>query len=156
MSGEKHLFQASGIWNGDSDGSGNINADGMEALHYGTPVAFGGVEGRSNPEAMLLSSLIACYSITLALLLERKRLPKGKITVQGIMEVERQPDRSLKITTIRLTPVMALPGLDEAQKTIALDMAHRAENYCIVSRAIKGNVIIEIEPTVESVTGQSE
>jgi peroxiredoxin-like protein len=149
MSEEKHYFQLKSVWTGNSDGDGKIIAD-AGTVEYGVPESLGGKAGRSNPEEMLLAAVTSCFSITFALLAERRRLPVTEIHVEATGEVERQPDRTLKFTTIRLHTKIRMEGEDTTQQNAVLEAAHRAEKYCLISRALQGNVEISVEPELIS------
>ena len=148
MSEEKHLFESKSVWTGNSDGNGTLTLHSGQTLDYGVPEDLGGKAGRSNPEEMLLSAVVSCYSITLALLAERRRLPITHIEVTGEGDVVRQPDKTLKFTAIRLFPRILLASADEAHGKQAEDFAHKAEKYCVISNAIRGNVEVTVTPEV--------
>lgn len=147
MSEERHLFELQSVWTGNSDGDGTLTTN-WGQIEYGVPPDLTGKPGRSNPEEMLTGAVIACYSITLALLAEKKRLPLTRIEVAATGIVTRQPDRLLKFTAIELRPRLHLAGGNEAQIKAAEDIAHKAEVYCLVSRALRGNVEISVTPEI--------
>lgn len=147
MSEEKHVFEVYSIWNGDSDGDGTMETEGR-TVPYGRPHQLGGAPGRTNPEEMLTEAVASCYTITLAVIAERKRLPVTKIEVCAEGDVIRQPDKTLKFTAIRLKPSITVNSEDDAVLRKVLDTAHRAEDYCLISNALKGNVEITLEPTI--------
>ena len=152
MNAEIHTFELESLWTGNSDGDGVVRAGWGGEAEYGVPKYLGGKEGRSNPEEMLLSALVSCYSITLALLFERKRLAHMPIRVHAVGEIVRQADRTLKFTTIQLHPQITVGDADEAAKKTILELAFKAERYCIISNALRGNVTISIEPELIGVT----
>lgn len=149
MAGEVYKFQIGTVWTGNSDGSGTANGEGW-SFNYGTPTHFGGEAGRTNPEELLLSAVASCYCITLALLAERKRLPLQGIEMAVTGEVERQLGGTLKFTTIRLAPVLIAPGADSTQVSALADAAQKAEQYCPISNAVRGNVGIEVAAEVRA------
>jgi peroxiredoxin-like protein len=148
MSEEKHLFPLKSVWTGDSDSDGVLKLPWGAKFAYGIPEATGGKPGRSNPEEMLVAAVVSCYSITYAILAEKKRLVVPEIEVEAEGEVVRQPDRTLKFTAIRSKPKITLVDGDEGKRKIALDIAHKAEKYCLVSNAIRGNVEVSVEPEI--------
>ncbi len=150
MDQEIHIFKTSTVWNGDSDGDGIMQSDQI-SFEYGRPSELGGKPGRTNPEMLLTQSVLACYAITFAILAERKRLPITHFEVSAEGEIVRQPDKTLKFTAIRLKPVIELNSADETQIKSTIDAAHRADKYCLISNALRGNVEISVEPTVKSV-----
>jgi peroxiredoxin-like protein len=147
MSEDLHQFHLQSVWKGNSQGDGTITVNGR-TLDYGIPEALGGEAGRSNPEEMLLGAVASCYSMTLAILAERRRLPITQIDLACEGDVHRQPGGTLKYTAIRLAPTITMPGGDEAQVKAATDFAHKAEQYCVISNAIRGNVEVTVTPTI--------
>jgi peroxiredoxin-like protein len=149
MSDDKHIFTLQSTWTGNSEGSGTIVGEGR-TLEYGIPANLGGKAGRTSPEELLMSAVASCYSITLAILAERKRLAVTQIVLAVEGEVIRQPGGTLKFTKIKLAPKIYLLGSDEGQIKSITDAAHKAEQYCVISNAIRGNVEITVEPQVVS------
>ena len=146
MSDEQHTFHLQSRWTDNSDGDGLIRFDWDGTLEYGIPVSTGGKPGRSNPEEMLLGAVASCFSITLALLLEKKRYPAVHLDVDASGTMIRQPDRTLKLTEIILRPRIAAKELNEAQQNVVLALAHKADTYCVISNALRGNVEIVVRP----------
>lgn len=160
MAEEIHKFTVSSTWTGNSDGDGVARGDGW-SIGYGSPASFGGktapqpsieaeegTGGRANPEELLISAVVSCYCITLAYLAERKRLPLERIEMDASGEVVRQVGGSLKFESITLRPQLLSHGADESQVRSLTDCAHKAETYCPVSNALRGNVRIEVCPEV--------
>jgi|SRR5579871_1149442 len=148
MNEETHHFRVNSVWTGDSNGDGMLTAADGRTLSYGRPPEMGGAPGRANPEEMLLSAVASCYSLTLAILVERRRLPVPRIEVSAEAEVVREPGGTLKYTAIHLHPRITLTGGDEAQQKAVLDFAQKAEVYCVISRAVRGNVEITVSPEI--------
>src|SRR5579863_7059012 len=114
MPEESHRFQLRSVWTGKSDGDGGLTAEGR-TLDYGPPPVFGGKPGRTNPEELLLGAVASCYSITLAVLAERRRLPITRIETDCEGEVVRQVGGTLKFVSIKLSPHITLMGNDPSQ-----------------------------------------
>jgi peroxiredoxin-like protein len=149
VSEDKHIFRLTSEWSGPSTGDGRLDGDGY-ALEYGLPESLGGSPGRSNPEEMLLGAVAACYSMTFAILAERRKLAVSSISVGCEAEVVKQPGGTLKYVSITLRPVISMSGADEAQVKSATDFAHKAEQYCVISNAIRGSVEVRVEPEIQN------
>src|SRR5947208_1070647 len=139
MAEELHLFTISSTFTGDSSGDGTLTNSGGE-IAYGLPEDLGGAAGRTSPEELLMCSVAACYSLTLAYLAERRKVPISGIEVSIEGDVVRQPGGTLKFVAMRLKPRISLNSSDDAQIQTARDFAHKAEQYCVISNAIRGNV----------------
>jgi peroxiredoxin-like protein len=144
-----HEYPVKVEWNGGRGGNGTVTAG-----HSGTknalnvPPEFKGPGGGTNPEELLSSAIAGCYSITFGIIAENRKLPIQSFTVEATGEVEENGP-SLKYTAITLRPNIVLTSdATDDQIKIAEDMAHKADGYCIITNAVRGNVKIEVEPTV--------
>lgn len=149
MSEELHSFTISSAFTGDSSGDGSVTNSGG-AIEYGLPVALGGAAGRANPEELLMCSVAGCYSLTLAYLAERRKLPVSRIDVSIEGDIVRQPGGTLKFVAMRLKPRVTLDSSDPAQIQTLRDFAHKADQYCVISNAIRGNVELSVDPEIIS------
>lgn len=147
MSEEKHIYRVTGNWFGGEGGSGTLGLSSGETS-FDFPPDLEGKPGHTNPEELLVSAVIACYTLTLTFLAERRKIAVESISVAAEGEVERQPDRSLKFTKLLLKPKIVLSGDDEMARARILDLAQKAEHYCTISNAIRGNVEMTIRPTI--------
>jgi peroxiredoxin-like protein len=149
MSDEQHDFHLTGDWTENSNGDGTVTFDWGGTLSYGVSVSLGGKAGRSNPEEMLIAAVVSCYSITLALLIEKRRLtpaPRIEMDADGVMI--RNPDRTLKFTELHLKPKIYAAHFDAVAQEKIVEMAHKAEQYCVISNALRGNVEITVSPEI--------
>src|SRR5258708_48918 len=147
MSEELHSFTIKSVWTGDSNGDGVVTPSGG-AISYGLPEGLGGAAGRTNPEELLMCSIAACYSLTLAVLAERRKLPVSQIETAVEGDVIRQPGGTLKFIAMRLKPKITLNSSDEGHLKATHDFAHKAEQYCVISNAIRGNVELSVVPEI--------
>ncbi len=147
MAEELHTFRLESIWDGGPDGGGTLKGEGGSIL-FGMPKELGGSGGRANPEELLISAVAACYSITLAILAERRRLPIARIEVAAEGDVVRQLGGTLKFAAIRLKPRITVTGGDEGTRSAVLDSAHKADTYCVISNAVRGSVELSVSPEI--------
>ena len=88
----------------------------------------------SNPEELLAAAEAACFSMALALGLEKAGTPSTKVETKAACTVEKQGE-GFTITTIKLTVRATVPGVDKA----AFQKAVQATKVgCPVSRALTG------------------
>ena len=67
---------------------------------------------------------------------------------EALGEVE-QSGASFVYKKITIKPTIKLAtGTTEEQVTIAHDMAHKADAYCIITNAVRGKVEIAVEPEI--------
>ena len=147
MAGEEYSFRIEGTWSGGEAGHGAIQCA-TGRVEFAIPVELGGTGGRSSAEAMLLNAVASCYCITFGLLAERRKLPLDRVEIVATGSVVRQPGGTLKFVSMALKPRILMNGADELQIKTAEDFAHKAEQYCLISNAIRGNVEVTLEPVV--------
>ena len=149
MPEETHNFHLDATWTGGLEGDGSARAHGR-MIEFGRPEELGARPGRTSPEELLLSAVASCYSITFAALAERRSFPVSRLELHLDGTVVRQLGGTLKFTAIAIRPRIVLVGAGEDQENTALDFAHKAEQYCLISNAIRGNVELTVEPEIVS------
>ena len=144
-----HEYPAKVTWNGGKEGSGSVTAEGSgTSVPLAVPTEFGGTGGASNPEELLTSAIASCYSMTFGIIAANRKLPVASLAVSAVGEVDQQGAAlTFKKVTIRPTIVLDSSATEE-QRKLALDMAHKADSYCIVTNAVRGKVEVTVEPTI--------
>lgn len=136
-------------WSGGRDGSGNWTAEHSGAtLPIAVPPEFQGPGGATNPEELLTSAIASCYTITFGIIAQNRKLPVQSLNVEAVGQVE-QNGPTFKYIGITVKPKITLSAeaTDDHIK-MAEDMAHKADSYCIVTNAVRGNIEIKVEPNV--------
>ncbi|UFT99006.1 OsmC family protein [Radiobacillus kanasensis] len=142
-----HHFHLQADWPGGRNSVGKIAAGNLQTSISIPPEMDGPGEG-TNPDEMLLGAAATCYIITLAAMIERASLPlsfmdlksEGQVDVtNGVFTYKRIIHRP----TVRLSKGATNKELDKLKKLTKL-----AEESCMISRAIKGNVELELEADV--------
>ncbi|MEJ9210650.1 OsmC family protein [Bacillus smithii] len=144
----EHHFRLKANWPGLRNDVGEIKAGNLRTK-VSIPAEMDGPGIGTNPDEMLLGAAATCYIITLATMLERSRLEKKQLTLEseGIVEVT---NGVLTYKKIIHRPKIVLHR-DATAKEIsrAQRLAERAESSCMISRAVKGNVEIELEIDIQ-------
>jgi peroxiredoxin-like protein len=150
----KHVFTLTADWPGGRNDSGTIEA-GQLKTDVSIPPQMNGPGIGTNPDEMLLGAAATCYIITLAAMMERSRLDKQSLTMtsEGIVDVTNGVITYERI--IHKPRIVLLANATEADIQKAHRLAERAESSCMISRAVKGNVEIDLQPTVEKVLSSS-
>lgn len=139
-----HSFHLTANWPGLRNDVGEIETGNLKT-QISIPPEMDGPGVGTNPDEMLLGAAATCYIITLAAMMERSKLEKQSLTMEseGIVEVEKGV-----ITYKRIIhkPKLVLKG-DATEKDLVLaqKLAEKAESSCMITRAIKGNVEIELQ-----------
>ncbi len=104
----------------------------------------------TNPDKMLLGAASTCYIITLAAMLERSQIEKDGLTMEseGIVDVTNGVITYKRI--IHRPEIVLKQGASVRDKNEVQKLAEKAEQSCMISRAIQGNVDIELEVTIKT------
>ena len=147
----EHYFHLKANWPGLRNDIGTIDA-GQLKTQISIPKEMDGPGIGTNPDEMLLGAASTCYIITLAAMLERSKIEKEDLTLEsvGIVDVTNGVFTYKKIIH---RPTIILKG-DASQKDVELarKLARKAEKSCMISRAIMGNVELELEETIQQGT----
>ena len=100
----------------------------------------------SNPEELLAAAEAACFSMALSGALEKNGTPPTSIATTAKCTVEKVGE-GFSITRIQLSTQVTAPNIDEATLQ---RVASAAKDGCPVSRALKGNVDIQVTATLQS------
>ncbi|HTQ11005.1 MAG TPA: OsmC family protein [Fimbriimonadaceae bacterium] len=144
-----HDYPVTVQWTGGRDGKGTFTAKHSgSTLPIAVPPEFQGVGGGASPEELLTSAIVSCYTLTFGIIAANRKIPVQDVQVEAVGQVE-QNGPSFKYIAITLRPkiTLAADATDEQMK-LAEDMAHKADSYCIVTNAVRGNVQIVVEPTL--------
>lgn len=143
----EHRFHLKANWPGLRNDVGTIEAGNL-ITKVSIPPEMDGPGIGTNPDEMLLGAAATCYIITLAAMMERSHLQKQQLTMEseGIVDVTRGV-----ITYKRIThhPLIVLKhDASEKDHELAQTLAEKAEKSCMISRALHGNVIIEVQAEI--------
>jgi peroxiredoxin-like protein len=143
---ELHRFELTAVWHGGRIGEGRISVGHLNSA-ISIPKELEGPGQGTNPEEMLLGAAATCYLITLAAMLERQGFERLSLT----SEIMVSSSPSMKVERIIHRPVIILPA-DAAEPMLekANQAAVRAEQACMISKAMKGNVEIRVEANVST------
>lgn len=139
-----HSFHLKADWPGLRNDVGEIEAGNLKT-QISIPPEMDGPGIGTNPDEMLLGAAATCYIITLAAMMERSKLEKESLTMEseGIVEVVKGVITYKKI--IHRPQVILKTDASEKDFSLAQKLAEKAESSCMISRAIKGNVEIELQ-----------
>lgn len=143
----EHEFHLTAVWPGGRNSAGYIEAGNLQTK-ISIPSAMEGPNIGTNPDEMLLGAAATCYIITLAAMIERAHLPLENMSLEsiGFVDVTRGVFTYKKIVhkpTVSLKPEASAAEFEKLNVLIV-----EAERNCMISKAIKGNVDVELEATV--------
>ncbi|MFJ5963294.1 MULTISPECIES: OsmC family protein [unclassified Bacillus (in: firmicutes)] len=144
----RHHFHLQASWPGMRNDVGTIACEQLKTK-ISIPKEMDGPGIGTNPDEMLLGAAAACYIITLAAMMERSHLDKEDLSMssEAIVDVTNGVFTYEKIIH---RPVMILKKTASTHDIeLARKLAHKAESSCMISRAVKGNVDILLEETIQ-------
>ena len=147
----EHHFYLEAKWPGLRNDVGEIQSANL-ITKVSIPPEMDGPGIGTNPDEMLLGAASTCYIITLAAMMERSHLEKVDLTMmsEGIVEVTNGINTYKKIIH---RPIITLKiDASERDKRLAQRLAEKAENSCMISKAIQGNVDIQLEINIQVAT----
>lgn len=137
---------AQATWEGGLKGGNGRFAAGSGAFSgsYSYPTRFEGAKG-TNPEELIAAAHASCLSMALAGSLEAAGKPPTRITTRAACTIDKV-EGGFRITKMRLEVRAVVPGADQAAFQKA---AQDAKEGCPVSRALSGNVAVELDAKLE-------
>lgn len=144
----EHHFYLKANWPGLRNDIGEIEAGNLKTK-ISIPPEMDGPGAGTNPDEMLLGAAATCYIITLAAMMERSGLDKESLTMdsEAIVDVTNGIFTYKKI--IHRPRIVLKSNALEKEAALAEKLARKAETSCMISRAIQGNVELELQAKVE-------
>lgn len=141
----EHHFHLKADWPGGRNSEGYMEAGNLKTK-VSIPPEMDGPGIGTNPDEMLLGAAATCYIITLAAMLERANMPLDTMSLEseGIVDVTNGIFTYKKIIHRPIVSLQAEATEEEHHKLKVL--VKKAEKSCMISRAIRGNVELELEP----------
>jgi len=142
-----HHFHLRADWPGLRNDVGTIEAGNLKT-EISIPPEMDGPGIGTNPDEMLLGAAATCYIISLAAMMQRSGLEKQSLTMEseGIVDVT---DGIFTYKKIIHRPLIVLKeDATERDRSLAQRLAEKAESSCMISRAIAGNVELELEAKI--------
>ena len=138
---EKHRFRVDAWWASGRTGIAK-SSSAPNAIHFASPPAFGGLEGRWTPEDLLLGALASCYTTTFRTLADYSRFEYTDLQVEA-EGVIRKAETGYSFGEVVIRSNLTIPR--EVEQERAIKLLHKAKDLCLVSRALA------VQPTFEPV-----
>ncbi|MGR9048414.1 OsmC family protein [Halobacillus faecis] len=139
-----HHFHLKANWPGGRNEVGYIESEKLKTK-ISIPKEMDGPDVGTNPDEMLLGAAATCYIISLAAMVERAELPLEEMDMQseGMVDVTDGVFTYQKI--IHKPRVVLRAEADEKDLSKLNRLIEKAEKSCMISKAIQGNVELEME-----------
>ncbi|MFZ5853385.1 MAG: OsmC family peroxiredoxin [Chloroflexota bacterium] len=144
------IRRADASWHGDLlSGSGTVSAATSQAF-TGLPVTWASrteaADGRTSPEELVAAAHAACYSMAFAGALGRAGTPPTSLEVSATVTFAKG-EAGWRVASSALTVRGVVPGITAERFR---ELAEAAKDGCPISQALKGNVELSVEATLES------
>jgi osmotically inducible protein OsmC len=135
-------------WNGDlASGQGSVTAG--SGIFTDIPVSWPSriePQGPTSPEELLAAAHAACYAMAFSAGLGRRGTPPEHLHVEAEVTFDKVGD-GWGVTSSRLTVLGHVDGISHEDFEVA---AQDAKDGCPISSALKGNLEITVDATLET------
>lgn len=144
------IRQADVVWEGDIASGKGVTSASTSLAFTGLPVTWasrtGAAEGRTSPEELVAAAHASCFSMALSAGLGRAGTPPQKLEVSATVTFD-QVEGGFRVISSALKVRGQVSGIDEAAFQQA---AEAAKDGCPISQALKGNVALSVEATLQN------
>lgn len=142
--------KATAVWTGSlAEGSGQVSAGSGsfsdQAVSW--PSRTGDANGQTSPEELIAAAHSSCYAMAFSHVLGSEGHTVERLEVTSAVGFGPNPAGGMKVTHSHLVVKGKVPGLD--QETFAA-LAKQGEANCPVSNALRNNIEITVDATLES------
>ncbi|KWX88846.1 osmotically inducible protein OsmC [Paenibacillus riograndensis] len=137
------------VWYKDAKGDGRIKSDNLQT-QIAIPVPKGGSGEGAEPQQLLMSSAVACYTMTLAYMLDRRKVP-----VAGFfMDTEGNIAKGDQLSITHRPHVVLNSGASNEDVSMAEALILQAEKDCHIGQLlVKAGVPVGTEGKVSIDSG---
>jgi len=141
--------RATATWSGDLlSGKGTVTAA-TTGIFHDLPTTWasriGEPAGVTSPEELLATAHASCFSMACSNELAKAGTPPTALTVQVDISADKL-DAGWTVTASAITVHATVPGATQASFREAAD---KAKDGCPISRALKGNVAMSVQATLD-------
>ena len=140
---EAHRFRVVAWWASGRTGTAK-SSSAPNAIHFTSPPAFGGLEGRWTPEDLLLCAISSCYTTTFRTLADYSKLEYTDLQVE-VEGTINKAETGYSFGEVLIRANLVIPRAEEEAR--ASKLLHKAKGLCLVSRAL--SVAQKFEPHVQ-------
>ena len=129
---EVHQFRVVAWWASGRTGIAK-SSSAPNAIHFTSPPAFGGLDGRWTPEDLLLCAVASCYTTTFRTLAEYSKFEYTDLQVEADGVINKGASGySFGEVSIHANLTIS----QEEERVQASKLLHKAKELCLVSRAL--------------------
>jgi organic hydroperoxide reductase OsmC/OhrA len=141
---EHDQFRVVAWWSAERNGIAQSDSA-PNTIHFTSPPALGGMNGRWTPQDLLLSAIASSFTTTFRTLAEKSRFEHTdlQVEVQGVLN---QTATGYSLPAVHIRAHLTIP--DEEDHGRAIKLLHMARSSCVVSRSLSIQQIFEPLVTV--------
>lgn len=143
----EHFFKMTLHWPGGRNAVGSLLAERLQTS-ISIPPEMDGPGVGTNPDEMLLGAAATCYLITLANLLEGSRITVSDLSMNSVGTVDVTNGIFTYVCIVHQPVIKLSENASDRDKRMVMRLAEKAEKTCMISKALRGNVAIELEITI--------
>ncbi|WP_436859781.1 SACOL1771 family peroxiredoxin [Staphylococcus caeli] len=144
----QHEFKVQTKWEGGRESVGQLNGDIIDE-QMSIPAGLGGNGTGTNPDELLVSAASSCYIISLAAVLERAGFTDIQIS-QSSIGLAIFENAKFRMDTITHYPEITIASDQKERLNKRLPQLLKvADNNCMISNSLRGNVAIKISPKIK-------
>lgn len=142
--------RAEAVWHGDlMSGNGEVSAASSGAF-TGLPVSWAARSdqpgGKTSPEELVAAAHASCFCMALSAGLGGAGTPPERLSVSADVTFAPKEGGGFFVKSSALSVVGRVPGIDQSA---FVEAAEGAKDGCPISGAMKGNVDLSVEATLE-------
>ncbi|MBU0437977.1 SACOL1771 family peroxiredoxin [Staphylococcus succinus] len=144
----QHEFKVSTHWTEGRESVGQLKGDILNE-QISIPAGLGGNGTGTNPDELLVSAASSCYIISLAAVLERAGFTDIEIQQSSIGTAIFEQSK-FRMDSITHYPEIYVSKNQKDMLSRKIEKLLKvADNNCMISNSIKGNVSVKIEPILK-------
>jgi len=134
-----YSFKVDAQWSGGRRGFVESETQ-IPKIHFAAPLQFQGESGLWTPEHFLVAAAASCFITTFRAVTEISKFePLGlEVSAEGTIE---KGEGGFQFTRITLRPVLTVARETDQERGVRL--LEKAEHSCLVSRSLKGQIVME-------------
>jgi len=145
-----HRFRVVAWWAAGKTGIAK-SSSAPNAIHFTSPPAFGGLDGRWTPQDLLLCAVASCYTTTFRAIAENSKFEYTDLQVDVEAAISKT-DAGYRFGEVCIRPKLTISRAQEQVR--ALTLLQKAETLCMISHALA--IKQRFEPRVQIGEAQSE
>jgi len=127
-----HEYRVEAWWTSGRTGIAKSDTT-PSAIHFSTAPEYDGLAGRWTPEELLLASITGCFTTTFRTIASSLHFEFTDLEVDAVAKVHKVGS-AFYFEDIEIRPTLKIENVEECDR--ALVLLERAENRCLISRAL--------------------